>query len=395
MKTCGQRLGWLHGAAGMSNPIYDSPLYAGLAPTEVDRLLLAQPLRTYSAGEVIMAEGECNDRIHLVESGELAVWKGPVEAAGGMKVTILRPGDCFGEISVLRDQPTTASLVAVTPAAVRELKQDCLALHSGAGATRVALNLARILADRLTRGTEALQAKHAGELQANARLLAALMMVGRTLVTLSLYILFLPLAEWLKPVLPSDSLVSFGVIIGLSLMTWTYQRHSGLPRHDFGLSFAAWPRQVARGAMWTVPWLLVAVVGKWIWVMNSAGDFDLFEPQRAMNPALGFGWAQWGLFAVGYVLMSFAQEYVRAIVQGALALFYRAVRQHERWKSLLIANLVFAILHLHLSAMFALLSFTAGLLWGWVFQRERSFLAAATSHALTGLWVVFVVGVPY
>jgi hypothetical protein len=34
-------------------------------------------------------------------------------------------------------------------------------------------------------------------------------------------------------------------------------------------------------------------------------------------------------------------------------------------------------------------------LWGWIFQRERSYLAAATSHALTGVWVVFIVVVPY
>lgn len=178
-------------------------------------------------------------------------------------------------------------------------------------------------------------------------------------------------------------------------MTWTYQRSSGLPRADFGLNFARWPRQVARGIMWTLPWLAVALLAKWFWIRTNPGEMRLFEPERAMNSALGMNWGQWAMFAVGYAVMSFAQEYVRAVVQGALALFYRAVREHERWKSLLIANLVFAILHVHLSAMFALLSFLAGLLWGWIFQRERSYLAAATSHALTGVWVVFVVGVPY
>lgn len=114
-----------------------------------------------------------------------------------------------------------------------------------------------------------------------------------------------------------------------------------------------------------------------------------------MNSSLSMSWGQWGLFAAGYAVMSFAQEYVRAVVKGALALFYRTVREDESWKYLLIANLIFAILYVHLSAMFALLSFTAGLLWGWIFQRERSYLAAATSHALTGVWVVFIVGVPY
>lgn len=379
----------------MSKPLQHSPLYAGLDPAEVDRIVRAQPARSYAAGELVIAEGAANDRIFVVEAGEMGVWKGPVGAIGGMKVAVLQAGDCFGEMSVLRSQPTTASLVAVTNATAREIDVRHLAGDNGAGGGRVALNLARILVDRLTRGTEALQAKHADEMRANARLMSALMMVGRTLVALSFYVFLLPLAAWLKPVLPSDSLISFSVIIGLGIMTWTYQRHSGLPRLDFGLSFARWPRQVARGVMWTLPWLVLAVLGKWIWIQANPGTMRLFEPQRALNAAAGMHWEQWWLFAGGYAVMSFAQEYVRAVVQGALALFYRTVRQHERWKSLLIANLIFAILHVHLSAVFALLSFAAGLLWGWIFQRERSYLAAATSHALTGVWVVFIVGVPY
>jgi len=312
-----------------------------------------------------------------------------------MKVAVLQAGDCFGEMSVLRSQPTAASLVAATDARVRELGTGHLGGTNGAGGGQVALNLARILVDRLTRRTEALQAKHADEMRANARLLSALMMVGRTLVALSIYVFLLPLAAWLKPVLPSDSVISFGVIVGLGFMTWTYQRNSGLPRLDFGLNFSRWPRQVARGAMWTLPWLALVLLGKWCWIQFSSEPMRLFEPERAMNSAVGLNWAQWAMFAAGYAVMSFAQEYVRAVVQGALALFYRTVREHERWKSLLIANLIFAILHVHLSAMFALLSFAAGLLWGWIFQRERSYLAAATSHALTGVWVVFIVGVPY
>jgi CRP-like cAMP-binding protein len=370
-------------------------LYAGLEPGEIDRIVLEQPVKTFAAGEVVIAEGAANDRIYVVESGELVVWKGPIGASGGMKVAVLQAGDCFGEMSVLRNQPTAASLVAVTDARVRELGSGHLAGTNGAGGGQVALDLARILVDRLTRGTEALQAKHADGMRANARLLSALMMVGRTLVALSFYVFLLPLAAWLKPVLPSDSVISFGVIVGLGVMTWTYQRNSGLPRIDFGLHFGRWPRQVARGIMWTLPLLALVLLGKWIWLQFSSEPMRLFEPERAMNSSLSLSWGQWGLFAAGYAVMSFAQEYVRAVVKGALALFYRTVREDERWKYLLIANLIFAILYVHLSAMFALLSLTAGLLWGWIFQRERSYLAAATSHALTGVWVVFIVSVPY
>lgn len=114
-----------------------------------------------------------------------------------------------------------------------------------------------------------------------------------------------------------------------------------------------------------------------------------------MSANIEMQWGQWFLFLCVYGVLSFAQEYVRAVTQGGLAFFYRTAGQPDRWKALIIANIVFAILHVHLSPVFAVLAFTGGLIWGWIFQRERSYLAAAVSHCAIGVWVVFIVGVAY
>jgi len=47
----------------MSKSLHESPLYAGLDPGEIDRIVLEQPVKTFAAGELVIAEGAANDRI--------------------------------------------------------------------------------------------------------------------------------------------------------------------------------------------------------------------------------------------------------------------------------------------------------------------------------------------
>ena len=178
-------------------------------------------------------------------------------------------------------------------------------------------------------------------------------------------------------------------------MTWAFQHSSTLPRAAYGLDFSDWPRQVRRGVLWSLPIIGVVTVIKWGWLQMNPGAGVVFEPHRAMSANQEMQWGPWLLFLGIYAALSFAQEYVRAVTQGGLAFFYRTAGQPDRWKALLIANIVFAILHVHLSPVFAVLAFTGGLIWGWVFQREQSYLAAAVSHLVIGTWVVFIVGVAY
>ena len=228
--------------------------------------------------------------------------------------------------------------------------------------------------ERLHETNRGLLKKHEAEQDIRKRLVASLMMVGRILIILSLYIFLLPLAEGLKSILPSDSIISFGFIILLTTMTWNYQRHSGLPKSVFGLGLSDRKTQICRGFVLSLPWLGFFLLLKFLWAGLNPATTHLFEPSRAMSPNDAGNWPLWSVFALVYVGMSFAQEYVRAVVQGALALFYQTTRRPDRWKSLLIANIVFAILHVHLSPIFAVIAFLAGLIWGWIFQRERSYL---------------------
>src|SRR5580658_848676 len=70
--------------------------------------LLAGDLRPHEfpAGTVAVREGEAGELFHLIVAGSAAV------SVGGEPRPALAPGDCFGEIALLRDIPRTATVVA-------------------------------------------------------------------------------------------------------------------------------------------------------------------------------------------------------------------------------------------------------------------------------------------
>ena len=69
----------------------------------------------YKAGKVILRQGEPGDTFYIVRSGEVHVLvKGEVKGAKERMVKQLGVGSYFGEIALLRDEPRTATVVAVT-----------------------------------------------------------------------------------------------------------------------------------------------------------------------------------------------------------------------------------------------------------------------------------------
>ncbi len=81
----------------------------------MDRSDAVVPMR-FSAGEVIIREGEIASRFYVITSGEVEVVQ---EAEGPEKpVRRLGPGQYFGELALLHNVRRTATVRALTDAAV-------------------------------------------------------------------------------------------------------------------------------------------------------------------------------------------------------------------------------------------------------------------------------------
>ena len=97
--------------------------------------------RQVPAGTLILTEGGASGHLYVLVEGKLEVIKG-----GTVVATITEPGDVFGEMSVLLQQPHTATVRASADSAIYEFEDAASVLIQEPAIT---LMLARKLAQRL------------------------------------------------------------------------------------------------------------------------------------------------------------------------------------------------------------------------------------------------------
>ena len=375
-------------------PATDFELFRNLAPGVSAELLRQLPSHTYEPGEILIRENQVNNRVFLIEDGSLAVWKGEPNTPGAVQVATLGAGQCFGEMSALNSAPASATIVAATRTLVREMGLEDVP-SQGQLREVVTLNLAQMLVGRLTAATSTLREKHEGEMNAMRVVAQASAFLTRILTALSFYMFSMPLIFIIKPLLPSDSLISFFFILAFLWVVLDVMTRSEIREEYFHLSLRGWPRQVLMGVVWALPFMVLFLYGK-MWMVHTATEkMNVFEPMRALTANSDPSPWLWVVFAVAYAVLSFAQEFIRCAVQATLEMIAIPATTTSHWKSILVSDVVFASIHMHLGGSFAFLAFVAGLVFGYQFWRAKSYLTVAVSHALFGVWAIFIIGIPH
>lgn len=119
------------------------PLFAGVTPESMERLAAAVGELEFGAGQFIVRQGQVGSGLYVVVDGEVNVIRGAEEV-----IATLGPGEFFGELSVIDQQPRNASVEAAQPTTCLALASwDLLALLESDPA--LALNLIRGLVARI------------------------------------------------------------------------------------------------------------------------------------------------------------------------------------------------------------------------------------------------------
>jgi Cyclic nucleotide-binding domain/Major Facilitator Superfamily len=118
------------------------PMFAPLPLAVIE--LLSTELRShrFARGTVVMREGDPGEEFHIIASGSASV------TVRGMPRPTLGPGDCFGEIALLRDVPRTATITAIEDLQTLALgREEFLAAVTGNTASSLAAE--SLVTDRL------------------------------------------------------------------------------------------------------------------------------------------------------------------------------------------------------------------------------------------------------
>jgi CRP-like cAMP-binding protein len=123
-------------------------LFGGLLEDQITGIIPLMELENYEPGDIIMTEGEVNDRIRFILSGQVEVRK------GGLILTEFKAGDFFGEMEVLDVMPTAATITALLPVEAMSISNRSLREIYRSDAktfSMIIMNLARDLSRRLRR----------------------------------------------------------------------------------------------------------------------------------------------------------------------------------------------------------------------------------------------------
>lgn len=126
------------------------PLLTDLTSAAKDRLLAQSELRRYDVGATALVAGEENTTVFLIVAGSFHAVLDPSRPQSRVPI---EAGECFGEMSVIEQKPTSATVIAGPDACALAIP-DTVFWATLASDPAVARSLLRTLSERMRRRSE-------------------------------------------------------------------------------------------------------------------------------------------------------------------------------------------------------------------------------------------------
>lgn len=128
-------------------------LFSGIEPAKLKLLAFTSERVNFAKGQSLMHQGEPGDTAYLILSGAADVMVNSGE--GPVKVAEIGRYGFAGEMAILRDQPRSATVTAASDVTTLKITKESF-FQLVQDSPRIALELMRILAQRLEETTTAL-----------------------------------------------------------------------------------------------------------------------------------------------------------------------------------------------------------------------------------------------
>lgn len=187
-------------------------------------------------------------------------------------------------------------------------------------------------------------------------------------------------------------------LLTLVIIAFFLDRWSSPESRTLKLNLRPERRYVVESIVWSLGFCVLMTLGKLIFISLAREDGatppELFsflvldDGTRVREPGLF-------LIALAIYLVSvlFQQFAIRCAIQAPLQSFLTGVIGPAGWVANLVSTLLFAVLHAHLNPLVSLAVIAPSLLWGWLFMRSGSVVPSIISHAIIGVYAIFILGI--
>ena len=135
-----------------------APIFASLPAVERARLIRQLDEVSVPAGTVLFRQGDPGDCVYVVRSGVAEARAGAGDEAD-YPLAVFEPGDSFGEMALLTDEPRSTTIVALTDLDLWVLPKDRF-LSLVKQTPELALAIGRLLSRRLQATNQAVSTMH-------------------------------------------------------------------------------------------------------------------------------------------------------------------------------------------------------------------------------------------
>ncbi|MEL6152297.1 MAG: cyclic nucleotide-binding domain-containing protein [Chloroflexota bacterium] len=362
-----------------------SEVFENIPNEQLREILLASTVETHKDGTAIVVEGDSSRSFYLILEGQVDVVRADPVSGQEFVVRTLDAGDEFGELSLVMNEKRSATIRAngevcvlgLSVAALEDLRDE-----SGDDAySHLMYNLANQIGEKLIRTDEVAVDTLRAELERARDQVAMAQFIVFVTVVMTIYAFstaFVGLAE--DNLFIADTFSNLSILVSIGAFVWLVVR-SPYKLDMFGLSIPKNLLQhIGSSLLWTAGFMVVSTAIKWVMIQAI--------PAYANVPLFFLPWEDYPEFAevtakfsislmIAYIILSPIQEIMaRGVMQGSLTKFFEHIGG-KHVLAIIISNGLFAAAHLHLSPVFAVITFVIGCLWGIQFAART----ARRSHA--------------
>jgi len=110
-----------------------TPLFEHFKREEITALLRIMEVWKYDAHEPVFKENDSGDSCYIITSGAIGVQKKIFEEGNEIKLSKLKPGTIFGQVSLIDRGPRSATCIALEPSVLLKLRRNAFdaLFHTG------------------------------------------------------------------------------------------------------------------------------------------------------------------------------------------------------------------------------------------------------------------------
>lgn len=366
-------------------------LFAGFSEDDLKKILPFIRFQVFRENQWLIKEGDIGHHLYIIKTGYVEVIKKGKEEGLVPRLDIIGPGGWVGEMAHFEKEKRTASIRSLDRVEAFVFLLDEL-LSSPVGElyhSKLLGNLAKRINQRLRKTNETLVnelTKRLKVTKANNQISSALIHMMVLLAIFMNVIKYLAVHDEEFFIFNTYFPLLMIIIFGAS-SAWLI-KETGYPLSFYGLTLEKWKRHAWEGFVFTLPFLALVVLIKFVLIKNISvfAELPLFVFVGPGQSLTSYLW----ILGV-YLLLTPAQELIaRGFLQSCLRNFF-----HGRYKiffAIFMANVFFEMVHIVHALSFAVSAFCFGLFWGYLYERQKSLIGVSVSHALLGGWTFFVMG---